>query len=160
MITKKKLSIHLEDPACTKKQQLRSSLIQHPWMSCNFKIWCRDHKTCTVGAPRWTSTSALANTWLEYYQTSVGSVIEKSEKPVLSSERTGRTSDRQHSDGGYSEVVWIYSKKAGNCIKGKWRNIWKHLVWLNYYEFQGSNSHRIISAEAARAQLSSKDQNL
>ncbi len=60
---------------------------------------------------RWTSTSALARQiiWLEHYQTTVGSLREKGEKQILSSnisEATGRCSDRWHSTWDYSQVVW------------------------------------------------------
>ncbi len=57
---------------------LRTSQNQHSWKSwncSNFNQWSHDHKSWTVGAPRWTSTSILARrfTWLEYYQTTVNS---------------------------------------------------------------------------------------
>ncbi len=57
------------------------------------------------------------------YQTTVGSLIEKREKQILSSnisEATGRCSIRWHSTVDYSQFVWNYSNKAENCIEAKW----------------------------------------
>ncbi len=58
---------------------LTTSQNQHSWKSwncSNFNQWSHDdHKSWTVGASRWTSTSILARrfTWLEYYQNTVNS---------------------------------------------------------------------------------------
>ncbi len=90
----------------------------------NAKIWNYDYKTWTVGAPRWTSSSALARqiTWLQYYQTAVDSFEEKSKNQIRlrSAFLKQQAMIDRHSAGEYSTAVLIYSKKAGGCIKCKW----------------------------------------